>query len=166
MFDKLKALSDKGNNPIVPGGLKGLLAVAAMTWGTRTQVRIAEEATTRVGLAHAEIAALEAGAQEIVAEYDRVMVLLAEAREELTALRTDISIAKKPVQRNARIATITVTPEAPKARTRAKQAAKPAPTSGPDPVTVRAWAAANNIEVSARGRLSKSVIEQYTAAVG
>src|SRR3954454_2603588 len=33
-----------------------------------------------------------------------------------------------------------------------------------DPHAVRAWAASNGIQVSARGRLSASVIEQYRAA--
>ena len=36
--------------------------------------------------------------------------------------------------------------------------------TGVDNAAVRAWAASNGIELSARGRLSKDVIEQYRAA--
>lgn len=35
---------------------------------------------------------------------------------------------------------------------------------GPDPKDIRSWARANGVQVSARGRISASVIEQYTAA--
>ena len=34
----------------------------------------------------------------------------------------------------------------------------------PDPKKVRAWAEANGVEVSARGRISARVVEQYKAA--
>ena len=37
-------------------------------------------------------------------------------------------------------------------------------TSGPDPKDVRAWAETNGVQVSARGRIPASVIEQYKAA--
>jgi len=33
-----------------------------------------------------------------------------------------------------------------------------------DPAAVRAWAASNGVSVSARGRVSATVIEQYRAA--
>ncbi len=36
----------------------------------------------------------------------------------------------------------------------------------PDPKDVRAWAEANGVTVSARGRISSSVVEQYRAAKG
>ncbi len=36
--------------------------------------------------------------------------------------------------------------------------------AGADTAAVRAWAASNGIEVSARGRISSSVLEQYHAA--
>ncbi len=36
--------------------------------------------------------------------------------------------------------------------------------SGPDPKDVRVWADANGVQVSARGRIPASVIEQYKAA--
>ena len=36
--------------------------------------------------------------------------------------------------------------------------------TGVDTAAVRAWAASNGIEVSARGRLPKDVVEQYRAA--
>jgi hypothetical protein len=36
--------------------------------------------------------------------------------------------------------------------------------TGVDTAAVRAWAASNGIEISARGRLPKDVIEQYRAA--
>ncbi len=37
-------------------------------------------------------------------------------------------------------------------------------TSGPDPKDVRNWAEANGVQVSARGRIPASVVEQYKAA--
>ncbi len=37
-------------------------------------------------------------------------------------------------------------------------------TSGPDPKDVRVWAEANGVQVSGRGRIPASVIEQYKAA--
>ena len=37
-------------------------------------------------------------------------------------------------------------------------------SDGPDPVEVRAWAAARGIEVGTRGRVSAEVIEKYQAA--
>ncbi len=36
--------------------------------------------------------------------------------------------------------------------------------SGPDPKDVRVWAEANGVQVSARGRIPASVVEQYKAA--
>lgn len=36
--------------------------------------------------------------------------------------------------------------------------------SDPDPKTIRAWAEANGIEVSPRGRLKGEIVEQYKAA--
>ncbi|MGY1702766.1 histone-like nucleoid-structuring protein Lsr2 [Geodermatophilus sp. SYSU D00766] len=36
--------------------------------------------------------------------------------------------------------------------------------SDTDPQAVRAWAAANNIEVSARGHIPKSIVDQFRAA--
>ncbi|MGW5735749.1 MULTISPECIES: Lsr2 family DNA-binding protein [Streptomyces] len=51
------------------------------------------------------------------------------------------------------------------------QAAKPKTKSGTgatpdgvDPTAVREWAAANNVQVNDRGRVPKSVIDQYLAA--
>jgi hypothetical protein len=38
--------------------------------------------------------------------------------------------------------------------------------SPPDPQTARAWAAEQGVEVSARGRLSRQVVEAYLAAAG
>ena len=35
-----------------------------------------------------------------------------------------------------------------------------------DPKAIRAWAEANGVQVSARGRLSAAVVEQYRAATG
>ena len=35
-----------------------------------------------------------------------------------------------------------------------------------DPKTIRAWAEANGVQVSARGRLSATVVEQYRTATG
>lgn len=40
----------------------------------------------------------------------------------------------------------------------------PEPGGGPDPKTVRAWAAENGIEVSPKGKLPAAVVEQYLAA--
>ncbi len=37
-------------------------------------------------------------------------------------------------------------------------------TTGPDPKDVRRWAEANGVQVSARGRIPASIIEQYQAA--
>ena len=37
-------------------------------------------------------------------------------------------------------------------------------STGPDPSTVRAWAQANGIEVSAKGRVPHSVVAQYVKA--
>ena len=37
-------------------------------------------------------------------------------------------------------------------------------SSGIDPAAIRAWARANNVKVSERGRISSDVIEQYNAA--
>ena len=37
-------------------------------------------------------------------------------------------------------------------------------SSGPDPKAVRAWAEAHGVQVSGRGRIPASVIEQYQAA--
>ena len=39
-----------------------------------------------------------------------------------------------------------------------------APKSDVDPAAVRAWAASNGIEVNARGRISKDVVEKFKAA--
>jgi uncharacterized membrane protein len=50
---------------------------------------------------------------------------------------------------------------------RARQTGTAAPRrveTGVDTAAVRAWAASNGIEVSARGRLPKDVVEQYRAA--
>lgn len=41
---------------------------------------------------------------------------------------------------------------------------KPRPAGDVDPKTVRAWAEANGVAVSARGRLASQVVEQYKAA--
>ncbi len=49
-------------------------------------------------------------------------------------------------------------------------AGRPAPSaarrsaSGYDPKAVRAWAAANSVEIPARGRIPGAVLEQYRAA--
>lgn len=43
-------------------------------------------------------------------------------------------------------------------------AAKPRSSDDVDPKAVRAWAEANGVEVSARGRLKADVVEQYKAA--
>ncbi len=37
-------------------------------------------------------------------------------------------------------------------------------TNGPDPKGIRTWAETNGVQVSARGRIPASVIEQYRAA--
>jgi hypothetical protein len=41
---------------------------------------------------------------------------------------------------------------------------KPASSSQTDPKAIRKWAAANGIEVSARGRIPAEVVERYRAA--
>ena len=51
----------------------------------------------------------------------------------------------------------------PNARTAQSSAPRRVET-GVDSAAVRAWAASNGIEVSARGRLPKDVVEQYRAA--
>ena len=48
--------------------------------------------------------------------------------------------------------------------TQAAPADTPEPAGGPDPKAVRAWAAENGIEVSPKGKLPASVVEQYLAA--
>ena len=40
------------------------------------------------------------------------------------------------------------------------------PASDVDPKTIRAWAEANGVQVSARGRLSAAVVERYRTATG
>ncbi len=49
---------------------------------------------------------------------------------------------------------------------RRSSATSPRPRSGstPDPREVRAWAEANGVEVSPRGRIKADVLEQYRAA--
>ncbi len=50
-------------------------------------------------------------------------------------------------------------------RQRTAASSKPRPTGGDvDPKAVRAWAVANGVEVSARGRLKGEIVEQYRAA--
>ena len=44
------------------------------------------------------------------------------------------------------------------------RAARPATSSSVDPKAVRAWAQANGVEVSARGRINAAVQEQYRSA--
>ena len=41
---------------------------------------------------------------------------------------------------------------------------RPVPRSGPQPVVVREWAAAQGISVSARGRIPAEVVARYQAA--
>lgn len=47
---------------------------------------------------------------------------------------------------------------------RGSAAPRPRGADDVDPKAVRAWAEANGVEVSARGRLSATVVEQYKAA--
>ena len=49
-------------------------------------------------------------------------------------------------------------------KTGGRQATKSKTTSNMDLKAVRAWAASNGVEVSSRGRVPASVIEQYQAA--
>lgn len=49
-------------------------------------------------------------------------------------------------------------------RRRATAAPRPRSSADVDPKAVRAWAAANGVEVNPRGRLKAEVIEQYRAA--
>jgi hypothetical protein len=44
------------------------------------------------------------------------------------------------------------------------RASRAAPSGDADPKAVRAWAQANGIEVSARGRINAGVLEQYRTA--
>ncbi|MGI8870397.1 MAG: Lsr2 family DNA-binding protein [Mycobacteriales bacterium] len=48
----------------------------------------------------------------------------------------------------------------------AKRATARKRTAGPSPDAVRAWARANGVAVSDRGRLSKTLLEQYAASAG
>ena len=48
-------------------------------------------------------------------------------------------------------------------RGRSAPAARPRAAGEPEPKEVRAWAEANGVEVSARGRVSADVVETYTA---
>ena len=44
------------------------------------------------------------------------------------------------------------------------RATRPSNSGSPDPKDVRAWAQANGVEVSPRGRINSAVLEQYRAA--
>jgi hypothetical protein len=45
-----------------------------------------------------------------------------------------------------------------------KRSSGPKLSTGPDLKAVRAWAKANGVEISERGRVSQNVLEQYRAA--
>ncbi len=45
-----------------------------------------------------------------------------------------------------------------------QRSSSPSTTTGPDPKDVRRWAEANGVQLSARGRIPGSIIEQYQAA--
>lgn len=49
---------------------------------------------------------------------------------------------------------------------RSTSAVRPSATSGADPKAVRAWAEQNGVAVSARGRISADVLEQYRRGLG
>lgn len=54
-----------------------------------------------------------------------------------------------------------------RARSGTRSAGNPTQTaSDADPKAIRAWAEANGVQVSARGRLSATVVEQYRTAIG
>lgn len=75
------------------------------------------------------------------------------------ALKPFIDVAR-PAQATSR----SVTP-IPKAGGR-RRASSGAAAAGADPRAVRVWAAENNKEVPARGRIPKPIIDEYLAATG
>jgi hypothetical protein len=71
ILNTLKMVRDsKSTNPMGPGGVKSVLAGLAIAWGSRTAMRVAQDATERTIEATAELDGLKMEREALLAEID------------------------------------------------------------------------------------------------